>query len=186
MRGQADEGIGFWVITNVQGSNTISPTPLEGEMHNPLALVFGTLLFVGANWVLGNVASWEPEDKSKPFLAATASKLEEAPQKYVGSLVRIYGADLSLAFREFESSDAGLAPFVTAQINGRGHVRGVETRFVFLIPKELQQNLHREYGTKKTIHADILVRVRSQTIPTRGGEIRHVGEIVKVEETEPK
>lgn len=155
-------------------------------MINHFAIAIGVLLVIYSKMVLANFGGLFSEDKSRPFMATTAGKLDESPQKYAGSTVQLYGADMSLAFREFESSDAGLAPFVTAQINGRGHVRGVGTKFIFLIPKDLQQKLLREHGPTKTIHADILVRVRPQKIPTRGGEITHVGEILKVQEIEPR
>lgn len=155
-------------------------------MRNRFVLAAGAILVCFSIMALPSLVVAEPEDKSRPLMVTTASRLEEAPQKYAGSIVQMYSCDLSLAFRDFESSDPSLAPFITAQINGRGHVRGVETKIVFLLPKELRERLLREHEKKNTIHADILVRVRAQNIPTRGGEITHVAEIVRVQEVEPK
>ena len=158
----------------------------EETMKWIFGLVIATALYGFSKEAFSGYLDDLSAGKSRPVLVATAGKIEEAPQKFAGSDVQLQGADLSLAFREFESSDEALAPFTTAQINGRGHVRGAETKFIFLIPDSLRQNLLREHEKGKTIHADILVRVRAQRIPKRGADITHVGDILKVVEVEPK
>ncbi len=141
----------------------------------------GTLL----TWVVmgGLVFSQEPP----PFkLYATAANIEDSPKRYVDREVHLSGADISLLFRAMESFDAEKRLYTTAQINGRGHVIGPNTSFVFLVPGKLRLSLLLAHPQKTTIHADIRVQVRKSTIATRGGQIQYIGEITSVVEVESK
>ena len=136
-------------------------------------------------WVV--IAGWVFSQEPPVFkLYATAANIEDSPKRYLDREVHLSGADLSLAFRAMESSDEERIPYTTAQINGRGHVIGSGTSFVFLVPGQLRRSLLQLHPKKTSIHADITIQVRKSTIATRGGKILYVGEITSVVEVSPK
>ncbi len=136
-------------------------------------------------WVLiGGMLFFQDPQPIKWY--ATPANIEEEPKRYLDRDVHLAGSDLSLLFRAMESFDGERRSYTTAQINGRGHVIGPNTQFVFLIPGQLQRNLLLAHPQKLSIHADIRIHVRKSTILTRGGQIHYVGEIISVVEVTPR